>query len=72
MYEGIRRVKRFVRGLISPAYRFDCYYKKFDDEWKKLHRCCLSGLEVEARIHHRDEEDDECSLVKWILNFGKI
>jgi hypothetical protein len=72
MYNGIKNVGRFVRGLVSPSYRTRCYDEKFSDEWRRVHEGTLEGMEVEARIHHRDEFDNDCSLVNWVINFGRI
>jgi len=81
MYEEIKKIGRFVRGLVNPNYRLDCYYKKFSNEWRELHKDTLEGIEVNARIHHRDiyrdihlrdKFDNKCSLANWVLSFGKV
>jgi hypothetical protein len=71
MYNGIKNVGRFVRGLVNPNYRSDCYYAKFSNEWRGVHKNTLEGMEVEARIHHRDESTNDCSLVNWVLSLEK-
>lgn len=72
MYNGIKKVGRFVRGFISPSYRLDCYYEGFGNEWREVHKDTLEGMEVEARIHHRDDSRNDCSLVNWVLSFGRV
>ena len=72
MYQGIKKVGRFVRGLVNPHYRLDCYYEKFSGGWRDVHKDTLEGMEVKARIHHRDESRNNCSLVSWALSFGKV
>jgi len=71
MYSGIKKVGRFVRGLVDSSYRVDCYYQQFSNEWKDLHMDCSEGLEVKARIHHRKFGND-CSLVNWVLSLGTV
>ena len=46
--------------------------KNLIKKWKDIHESTLEGMEVNARIHHRDEEWNDCSLVNWVLNFGRI
>ena len=72
MYERIKRIGRFARGLISPFYRFDCYYEKFSDEWRDLHRGSFEGFEVDNRIYHNRTGINDCSLVNWVFNLGEV
>ena len=72
MYEGIKEVGRFMRGLVSSNYRLGCYYEQFSSGWRASHKNRLEGMEVDARIHHRDEDGNDCSLVNWVFSFGKI
>lgn len=72
MYDGIKKVGRFVRGLVNPNYRADCYYERFNSEWKDLHKNTFEGMEVRDRIHHRRSGINDCSLVNWVLSFGRV